>query len=273
MQNWYLDNVLWMHNGFLYCLSLFMQMVTCLVSTSQSCTFYSNDSAQNSKDAQEGHLQTLHAFAVDRHGARCAIMKAHHECHSAPNPPCYTVLWAGAEAGLRKPHFCCPTWLHVRLDNIGCHRETGKGVEEGPCSFLHPPSNTSSSLQQQLIPVRAAESSSRFFHHLENQLLPLPLEAVAPARRLPFLLRDPSGPFLPQTPPLSSETPAPVEWYLRRGLDPRPQPFPLRPEFQLRRAIIPTSSLCSLSWGDVAASCNWSLHDTLSSLFTLQLAG
>lgn len=142
-----------MHNGFLYCLSLFMQMVTCLVSTSQSCTFYSNDSAQNSKDAQEGHLQTLHAFAVDRHGTRCAIMKAHHECHSAPNPPCYSVLWAGAEAGLRKPHFCCPTWLHVRL---GQQRVSQRDWEGGGRRAMLLPASS----QQHLFVFAAAVDSS-----------------------------------------------------------------------------------------------------------------
>lgn len=105
-----------------------------------------------------------------------------------------------------------------------CHRKTGSGWRDVllPVCFLvqYHPSIASSPLQGQLLPVAAAESSLRLFQHLEYQLLHVPSQALAPAgdlaSEIPLVLPQPS--------PLSSEAPAPAEWCLQGGQDPRPSP-------------------------------------------------
>lgn len=126
-----------MHNGFLYCLSPFMQMITCLVSANCGCTFYQNNFAQNSYQVQESHSLITPCMLLDRHRANRAITKLL-SLSLKPSRNTLSYAGAGAGAGLCKPHFALPLGSMLVSATRGCHRETVR-VKQGllaPACFL-----------------------------------------------------------------------------------------------------------------------------------------
>lgn len=153
------------------------------------------------------------------------------------------------EATVTQQHFCCTTWLHVRLGQQGAPQRDWAGLPvcPVPASPQHGLCTSGS--------VVAAESALWFFQCLGNQFLHVPLEAPAPSgtfSSIPLVL--------PHVPPELAYS-SPAERCLLRGLSSRSE----RPSFQ------PLPFLPSAP-GEVSASCNCSLHGTLRARFTLPVS-
>lgn len=100
-----------------------------------------------------------------------------------------------------------PPGSMLGLDNRGCHRDWEGVEEEGTRSVLCFGSCITPAMPlhlRQFIPVAAAEFTWRFFQHLENQRLHVPVGTLVPAGAL----SSESPLVLAHVPPLSSEMPA-----------------------------------------------------------------